>query len=35
MSTIVAVIGIGLPVLVVGLVAYFMYLSDGAERERQ
>jgi hypothetical protein len=34
MSIIVAVIGIALLILTVGLIAYFMYLSDGAERNR-
>jgi hypothetical protein len=35
MSIVVAVIGVVLPILIVGLFAYFIYLSDGAERERQ
>jgi hypothetical protein len=35
MSIIVAVIGVVLPVLIAGLFAYFIYLSDGAERDRQ
>jgi hypothetical protein len=35
MSIIVAVIGVVLPILAVGLIAYFIYLSDGAERDRQ
>jgi hypothetical protein len=34
MSTVLAVIGVILPALVVGLLAYFIYLSEGAERER-
>jgi hypothetical protein len=34
MSMIVAVIGIALLILTVGLIAYFIYLSDGAERNR-
>jgi hypothetical protein len=34
MSIIVAVIGIALLILTVGLIAYFIYLSDGAERNR-
>jgi hypothetical protein len=35
MSTILAVIGVILPALVVGILAYFIYLSEGAERERR
>jgi hypothetical protein len=35
MNIIVAIIGVVLPVLTVGLIAYFIYLSDGGERDRQ
>jgi hypothetical protein len=35
MSDIVAIIGVILPTLTVGFFAYFLYLSDGAERERR
>jgi hypothetical protein len=35
MNAIVAIIGLMLPVLIVGLFAYFVYLSEGAERERR
>ncbi len=35
MSTIVTIIGVVLPTLIVGLFAYFVYLTDGAERERR
>jgi hypothetical protein len=35
MNLIVVAIGVVLPILVVGLFAYFIYLSVGAERERQ
>jgi hypothetical protein len=34
MSTVLAVIGVILPALVDGLLAYFIFLSEGAERER-
>jgi hypothetical protein len=35
MSITVVVIGVVLPILIVGLFAYFIYLNDGAERDRQ
>jgi hypothetical protein len=35
MSMIVAIISVVLLILAVGLIAYFIYLSDGAERDRQ
>jgi hypothetical protein len=35
MSTIVAIIGVILPSFIVGLFAYLVYLTDGAERERR
>jgi hypothetical protein len=35
MSIVVAVIGVVLPILIVGLFAYLIQLSDYMERERQ
>ena len=35
MNTIVAIIGVILPSFIIGLFAYFVYLTDGAERERR
>jgi hypothetical protein len=35
MSAIVAIIGVILPSFIVGLFAYLVYLTDGAERERR
>jgi len=35
MNIIVAIIGVVLPTLIVGLFAYFAYLTEGAERERR
>jgi hypothetical protein len=35
MNTIVAIIGVILPSFIVGLFAYLVYLTDGAERERR
>jgi hypothetical protein len=35
MSEFVAIIGVVLPTLIVGLFACFVYLSAGAERERR
>jgi hypothetical protein len=32
MNIIVAIIGVILPTLIVGVFAYFLYLSEGAER---
>jgi hypothetical protein len=35
MNIIFAIIGVMLPTLIVGLFAYFAYLTEGAERERR
>jgi hypothetical protein len=35
MNTIVAIVGVILPSFIVGLFAYLLYLTDGAERERR
>jgi len=35
MNTIVAIIGVILPSFIIGLFAYLVYLTDGAERERR
>jgi hypothetical protein len=35
MNTIVAILGVVLPILIVGLFAYFVYLTEGAERKRR
>jgi hypothetical protein len=35
MNTIVAILGVVLPILIVGLFAYFVYLTEGSERERR
>jgi hypothetical protein len=34
MNTLVAIIGVMLPTLIVGLFAYSAYLTEGAERKR-
>jgi hypothetical protein len=35
MNIIVAIMGVILPTLIVGVFGYFLYLSEGAERERR
>jgi hypothetical protein len=35
MNATVAIIGVMLPTMIVGVFAYFAYLTEGAERERR
>jgi len=34
MSSLIALVAVTLPILIIGLLVYFVYLVDGAERDR-